>query len=55
MNVGANFAHVSPRMDYNKFTEANRYCSALELAAELMHYYIVQTVKQSYSECYVYM
>ncbi|KAL7553819.1 hypothetical protein ACHAWF_017158 [Thalassiosira exigua] len=48
VNVGANFAHVSPTFTYAAITYTDRYCDALELARDIVIYYIVQSIKQSY-------
>jgi hypothetical protein len=47
INVGSNFAHVSPSFRYKEISDVeDRYCDALDLAADLAISYIVSTIKQ---------
>jgi len=48
INVGANFAHVSPSFKYKGVKQTDRYCDILDLFTELAISYIIQTIKQSY-------
>jgi len=47
-NVAAKFAHVSPKFKYDGMERADTYANAEDLANEIVQYYIVQTVYQSY-------
>lgn len=46
INVGSNFAHVSPSFRYKEISDVDRYRDALDLAADLAISYIVSTIKQ---------
>ena len=48
INVGTNFACVSPSFKYKNVIETDRYCDILDLARDIATSYIVQTIKQSY-------
>lgn len=48
INVGANFAHVSPTFTYNAIVDTDRYCDIVELATDIAISYIVRSIKQSY-------
>ena len=48
INVGANFAHVSPTFTYSQVSCQDRYCAILDLVEELAKPYLVQTIKQGY-------
>ena len=48
INVGANFAHVSPTFRFETYTDTDQYCDILELARTIAISYIVQSIKQSY-------
>lgn len=48
INVGANFAHVSPSFKYKGVKQTDRYCDILDLFTELAISYIIQTIKQRY-------
>ena len=48
INVGANFAHVSPTFRFEKDERRDQYCDFLELARDIAISYIVQSIKQSY-------
>jgi len=48
INVGANFAHVSPTFRYATIIGTDHYCDILELARDIAISYIVQSIKQSY-------
>ena len=47
-NVAAKFAHVSPKFKYDRMDRADTYANAEDFANEIVQYYIVQTVYQSY-------
>lgn len=46
INVGSNFAHVSPSFRYKEVADVDRYCDAIDLATELAISYTVSTIKQ---------
>lgn len=46
INVGSNFAHVSPSFRYKEVTDSDRYCDAVDLALDLAMSYVVHTIKQ---------
>lgn len=46
INVGSNFAHVSPSFRYKEVTDSDRYCDILDLAFDLAMSYVVHTIKQ---------
>jgi hypothetical protein len=48
INVGANFAHVSPTFKYSDRTDADRYCDIVDLAKDIMLSYVIQSIQQSY-------
>lgn len=48
INVGANFAHVSPTFRYETISYSDRYCDILELLRDIAMSYIMQSIKQSY-------
>lgn len=48
INVGANFAHVSPTFRYSDETYTDQYCDVFDLLLEVAMPYVVQTVKQAY-------
>eukprot|EP00804_Cyclotella_cryptica_P012787 CCRYP_010547-RA/>CCRYP_010547-RA protein AED:0.05 eAED:0.05 QI:183/0.85/0.81/1/0.76/0.63/22/985/2990 len=48
INVGANFAHVSPCFRYNEITATDRYCDVVDLATDVAVSYVVKTIKQCY-------
>ena len=48
INVGANFAHVSPTFTYNAIVDTDRYCDIVELASDIVISYIIRSIKQSY-------
>lgn len=46
MNVGSNFAHVSPCFRYKEVTDMDRYCDVVELITDIAISYVVHTIKQ---------
>eukprot|EP01082_Thalassiosira_pseudonana_P015658 g14534.t1 g14534 contig9:2076053-2079490(+) len=48
INVGANFAHVSPTFKYSSLSDSDRYCDIVDLGKDIAISYIVQTIQQSY-------
>jgi len=48
INVGANFAHVSPTFRYSPVTYTDRYCDIFDLLQEIAKPYFIQTIKQGY-------
>jgi len=48
INVGANFAHVSPTFRYSKEICTDQYCDIFDLLQEIAKSYVMQTVKQAY-------
>lgn len=48
INVGANFAHVSPTFRYAAIIDTDKYCDVLELARDIIISYIIKSIKQSY-------
>jgi hypothetical protein len=48
INVGANFAHVSPTFTYTAIVDTDRYCDIVELATDIVISYIIRSIKQSY-------
>jgi len=48
INVGSNFAHVSPTFSYTSIFDTDKYCDVFDLVKEIAIFYIVQTIKQSY-------
>jgi hypothetical protein len=48
INVGVNFAHVSPTFRYGMIIATDKYCDVTEFASDIILSYIFQTVRQSY-------
>jgi len=48
INVGANFAHVSPTFRYSDISYSDTYCALFDLFEEIAKPYTNQTIKQGY-------
>jgi hypothetical protein len=48
INVGANFAHVSPTYTYSSVHYVDTYSDIIELAQDVFDYYWMRTIKQCY-------
>ena len=48
INVGANFAHVSPTYRYTDVRYTDTYSDIIDLAGDVFKFYLVQTIKQCY-------
>ena len=48
INVGVNFAHVSPTFQYTTVMATDKYCDIIELARDIMISYSFQTIRQMY-------
>ncbi|KAL7543622.1 LOW QUALITY PROTEIN: hypothetical protein ACHAXR_013206 [Thalassiosira sp. AJA248-18] len=48
INVGANFAHVSPCFRYTHVTYTDQYCDIFDLLSDIAISYFVESIKQSY-------
>ena len=48
INVGANFAHVSPCFEYSMVEESDQYCDIVDLGTDIATSYLLQTIIQSY-------
>ena len=48
INVGANFAHVSPTYTYSSVHYIDTYSDIIELAEDVFDYYWMRTIKQCY-------
>ncbi|KAL7554677.1 hypothetical protein ACHAWF_018946 [Thalassiosira exigua] len=48
INVGANFAHVSPTFRYPRETYSDEYCDLFDLLLDIVMSYVMQSVKQGY-------
>jgi len=47
INVGANFAHVSPCFKYSQVTYTDQYCDIIDLLKDIAISYFVDSIKQS--------
>lgn len=48
INVGANFAHVSPTFRFSHVSYSETYCALFDLIEEISGPYINQTIQQGY-------
>lgn len=48
INVGANFAHVSPTYTYSSVYYTDNYADIIDLAEDVFNYYLMNTIKQCY-------
>jgi len=48
LNVGANFAHVSPKFKYSHISYSDKYCDILDLAKDIVVSYVIRSIQQSY-------
>lgn len=53
INVGSNFAHVSPTFSYTSIFDTDKYCDVFDLAKEIAIFYIVQTIKQRWATVFI--
>lgn len=48
LNVGANFAHVSPTFKYSDISYADKYCDIVDVIYDIVISYVIQSIQQSY-------
>lgn len=48
LNVGANFAHVSPTFKYSDMSYADKYCDIVDVIYDIVISYVFQSIQQSY-------
>mmetsp|Transcript_21012 Transcript_21012/g.34666 ORF Transcript_21012/g.34666 Transcript_21012/m.34666 type:complete len:1329 (+) Transcript_21012:3-3989(+) len=47
VNVGSNFAHVTPCFKYPSVAYIDRFCDPIDVVKDIVFFYVVQTIKQS--------
>ena len=48
INVGANFAHVSPTYTYSEIRYVDTYSDIMEIVEDVVMFYLLRTIKQCY-------
>jgi len=48
INVGANFAHVSPTYTYTEVRYTDTYSDIIDLIGDVLKFYVMKTIKQCY-------
>ena len=48
LNVGSNFAHVSPTFKYSDISYEDKYCDIADVIYDIVVSYVIESIKQSY-------